>query len=237
MVIYKIENLINGKKYIGKDSKNNPSYLGSGKYLKLAIKKYGRSSFKKTIIEICNSIEELNTREIYWLQLFNCKNSVEYYNATDTITPCRTGKPLTKEHKKKISEANKGKIMPPKTEEGIKRQVESKIKNGNNRHSEETKAKMSKASLGKAKSAEHKRSMSECRLGKKTQPCSEEKKRKIYESQQKKAIIRIDKDTEEILERYESITKVKEYGYNPYSIHSVLKGTSKTSGGFSWKYV
>jgi len=236
MVIYETENLINGKKYIGKDSKNNPNYLGSGKYLKLAIKKYGSDSFRKTVIEICNSIEELNTREIYWLQLLDCKDSTNYYNATDTITPCRTGKPLSEEHKKKISEANKGKIMPPKTKEDIKKQVESKIKNGNNKHSDETKAKMSKASLGKAKSAEHRRSMSKCRLGKKTQPCSEEKKKKISEKQKKKPVCRINKDSQQILQRYESIRTVSHDGYNSNAVQNVLKGLAKTSGGFIWKY-
>lgn len=37
MVIYKTTNLINGKVYIGKDSNDDPKYLGSGKILKLAI--------------------------------------------------------------------------------------------------------------------------------------------------------------------------------------------------------
>ena len=41
MIIYKTTNLINGKFYIGKDSKNDPNYLGSGKILKKAFKKYG----------------------------------------------------------------------------------------------------------------------------------------------------------------------------------------------------
>ena len=39
MIIYKTTNLITGKIYIGQDSKNNPKYLGSGKYLNLSIKK------------------------------------------------------------------------------------------------------------------------------------------------------------------------------------------------------
>jgi hypothetical protein len=42
MVIYQIENLINGKKYIGRDSLNRPGYLGGGTAIKNAIKKYGR---------------------------------------------------------------------------------------------------------------------------------------------------------------------------------------------------
>jgi hypothetical protein len=67
MVIYKTTNLVNGKIYIGKDEKNNPEYLGSGKILKLSIKKYGRNNFKKEIIEECKSKNELNEREKYWI--------------------------------------------------------------------------------------------------------------------------------------------------------------------------
>jgi hypothetical protein len=48
--IYKTTNLINGKIYIGKRSHENPEkdrYLGSGRVLIQAIKKYGRENFKK----------------------------------------------------------------------------------------------------------------------------------------------------------------------------------------------
>lgn len=236
MVIYETENLINGKKYIGKDSQNNPTYLGSGKYLKLAIKKYGRANFKKTILEECNSLEELNSREIYWLKLKDCKNNPQYYNATDTITPCRTGQTLTKEHRERISISHRGKIMPAKTAEAIRKQVESRRNNGTLQHSEETKAKISKSNTGKPKSLEHRLAMSRSRLGKKTQPHSEETKKKISEGQKKKPILRLDKETLEVLSRYESIKSVSEYGYNPWSIQAVLRGKNKTSGGFSWKY-
>ena len=34
MIIYVTTNLINSKKYIGKDSNNDPNYLGSGTLLK-----------------------------------------------------------------------------------------------------------------------------------------------------------------------------------------------------------
>ena len=47
MVIYKTTNLINGKIYIGQDSKNNPKYLGSGVIFLKAIKKYGKENFVK----------------------------------------------------------------------------------------------------------------------------------------------------------------------------------------------
>jgi len=63
MVIYKTTNLINGKYYIGKDSKNSKNYLGSGIAIKKAIKKYGKENFKKEIICECKNLVELNKKE------------------------------------------------------------------------------------------------------------------------------------------------------------------------------
>jgi hypothetical protein len=62
MIIYKTTNLVNQKFYVGKDTNNNPNYYGSGKRLKLAIKKYGIVNFKKETLEVCNTLELLNER-------------------------------------------------------------------------------------------------------------------------------------------------------------------------------
>lgn len=80
MIIYKTTNLINGKIYIGQDSNNNPLYYGSGKLLKAAIKKYGKKNFRKEVIEECNSIDELNDREVYWIDKFQSTNNQIGYN-------------------------------------------------------------------------------------------------------------------------------------------------------------
>jgi len=80
MIIYITENLINGKKYIGQSIHNDPKYLGSGKYFKRSVKKYGRKNFKKTILEFCTTTDELNGREIYWISYYDAANSKDYYN-------------------------------------------------------------------------------------------------------------------------------------------------------------
>jgi len=80
MYIYKITNLKNDKIYIGQrqSSKNDAAYYGSGKLIRLAIKKYGITAFKKEVIEYCNSPEQLNEQEIYWIRHYNSFPPIGY---------------------------------------------------------------------------------------------------------------------------------------------------------------
>lgn len=81
MIIYKTTNLVNGKFYVGKDVDNDSSYFGSGKILKHAIKKYGKHNFKKEILEVCSSLDELNDREKFWISELNAIENG--YNLTE----------------------------------------------------------------------------------------------------------------------------------------------------------
>ena len=80
MIIYKIINLINNKIYIGQDIKNNPKYYGSGKLIKLAIKKYGKENFIKETLEICNDEKQMDEREIFWIKKLNAIDRKIGYN-------------------------------------------------------------------------------------------------------------------------------------------------------------
>ena len=64
-VIYQITNLVNGKIYIGKHKTNNldDDYMGSGKNLHRAYKKYGRENFVKTILFYLQNEDEMNLLE------------------------------------------------------------------------------------------------------------------------------------------------------------------------------
>jgi hypothetical protein len=63
--VYKTTNLINGKIYVGLHITEDlhDSYLGSGKQIQAAIKKYGRENFKREYIKVCETPEEMYNLE------------------------------------------------------------------------------------------------------------------------------------------------------------------------------
>lgn len=78
MVVYKITNKINGKFYIGQTTQNlvirwKKHIHGKTKCTAIsnAIQKYGKENFEIKVLAQCNSIEEMNHRESYYIKLFN----------------------------------------------------------------------------------------------------------------------------------------------------------------------
>lgn len=114
--IYITTNNINNKKYIGQKKYVNgwEKYLGSGIVIKSAIKKYGRENFSREIIEECNSIEELNKREIYWINFYDAVCRSDFYNIAYGGDGGNTIAGYTYEQKKglsqKLSKLRRGKI-------------------------------------------------------------------------------------------------------------------------------
>lgn len=81
--IYKTICLINNKIYIGQKWSSiflGNKYLGSGIYLKNAIKKYGKANFKVELIDFYNTKEELDTAEKYYIDLYNSTDYNIGYN-------------------------------------------------------------------------------------------------------------------------------------------------------------
>jgi len=157
MHVYKTTNLINGKIYIGQEKRNNPNYLGSGKILKIAIKKYGIENFKKEILKTCKDQNELNECEKNYINTENCfppygynisKGNFGGDNFTNNPNKeeirkkyklsahgwefCNwSGKTHTEISKMKMSETKKGKVSKPSgwhhTNESKKKMSEKKM--------------------------------------------------------------------------------------------------------------
>lgn len=82
--IYLTTNLINGKQYIGQH-KGTPDddYFGSGTTILRALKKYGKENFKKEILCYCESREEADEKEKYYIQKFDAVNNKNFYNNSE----------------------------------------------------------------------------------------------------------------------------------------------------------
>jgi len=150
MVIYKTTNKINGKIYVGKDSKDKFNYYGSGLILKRAIKKYGIKNFEKEILQECSSQKELNEAEKYWIQKENSLVPNGYNIAFggaggDTISKNPNKNLISKKisegkkqsdyfhseaTKKQISKKHLGKTLPEATKIAISKTLKEKYKSG-----------------------------------------------------------------------------------------------------------
>lgn len=113
--IYKTTNLINNKIYIGqhKSSVFDEHYMGSGKMISDAIKKYGKDNFKCEILEWCESRQDADTKE----RLYISQNGLPNYDIGYNITKGGQSRFFTdmkhdKESKQKMSERAKGRPHP-----------------------------------------------------------------------------------------------------------------------------
>lgn len=85
--VYLVTNTINGKVYIGKHETLNidDGYMGSGKLVKRALNKHGVDNFKKEILYVFETEEEMNAKEALLV-------TDEFCSRDDTYNICAGGK-------------------------------------------------------------------------------------------------------------------------------------------------
>ena len=124
MLIYKITNLITGRIYIGQTNNRQRSYMGSGKVIKLAIKKYGKENFKKeTVVEGDFNRELTDALEKHYIRLYNSNNKKVGYNLDGGGRKNRVFK-MSEEGKRKIGLSKIGNT----NRRGKKASIETRLK-------------------------------------------------------------------------------------------------------------
>lgn len=169
MLVYLITNLINGKWYVGQTirplEERWERHIHVGKrdskyHLYKSIKKYGIENFKIQKIEECDTIEELDYLEQYYIAMLHSNDEIFGYNKTSGGAGTHSHI-CTEEQKRQLSERMKGhKIwVGRKHTEETKRKISVARKGKTNqlgrKRSEESKQKMRIAKLGKKLSSEH----------------------------------------------------------------------------------
>lgn len=82
--IYMTTNTVNNKRYIGQHKgEPNDNYIGSGTAITKAIKKYGKNNFTKKILCYCNTREEADKKEKYYIKKYDAVNNKQFYNCQE----------------------------------------------------------------------------------------------------------------------------------------------------------
>lgn len=158
-IIYKTTNLLKEENdenrfYIGQHTQYNinpyefDGYFGSGTIIKKSLMKYGKENFKRETLEVCNSLKELNEREIFWIDFYkSCFNKYNVFGGMNI----KSGGPIINNEMRKNSSIRMKENNPMSIPE-IRNIVAEKNRKRNSvlgkTHKKETKEKMSKNHSG-----------------------------------------------------------------------------------------
>jgi len=263
--IYEIKNLINNKTYRGKREcwvntfidVYSDDYMGSGKYLKHAINKYGINNFSKRILTFAEDSDELNILEIQYILCGKNIGKCEY-NIAKGGNGGNIFEYMSDEDKaiigKKISIHNKGRKGWNK---GKHHSYETRLKMIESAKrkppmSKETIDKIAKANRGRIASKETRERMSIRKKGKPLKHTDEWNKRiglanvgRIVSQNTKDKISQRNKGKGckkvicvELNKTFNSIRDAsKEFNIKETHISRVCRGVRKSTGGFHWKFI
>lgn len=246
--IYKFVNKINGKIYIGQSNDiqrrikdhyykaHNPTGGNYHSPLHLAIRKYGWDNFQIEVLEECN-IEELDEKEIYYIQLYN-SITPNGYNIMAGGQQFR--KDTSDSNKKRCSQC--GKIIDRKAHTGLCLDCYRQFLRKDIPTKEELKQLLidNNGNFTKVGNMFNVSSSSIVRWCKSYNLpyYSEDYKIKKEKQAYKRPVNQIDKNTNEIIATYESsMDAARALGKKKGShITEVCKGIHKTAYGYKWQY-
>lgn len=177
--IYKTTNLINNKIYVGVHSSKTltDSYLGSGKILNKAIKKYGKENFKREILFVCDTKEEAYDIE----EIMVCENFIkrfDVYNSKVGGKGAALGWLSVKDSSGKILYISKKEYDTREDLETLKHSTKTKEKMSQKKYDYYSSMTVEERKTGIPLSEEHKNKISEAQKGIPRIPLSEELKDK-----------------------------------------------------------
>lgn len=242
MYIYCITNKLDGKQYVGLTTRKveeSNDYFGSGLYIKRAIKQYGKQNFKKEILEVCSTKEQLGQREVYWVDKLNTL-SPNGYNLTDGG---EVGYTLTEEARERISTKMREYTLSDKN------------KKRGTKYSKTHRKNISKGLTGRTLTEEHKKNVAKTlsektphlnsvaalrRLNKQRTGVTrtEEVVEKIRKNQPgNTCVLQINKKTNQVVAEYISLSEAsRQTGTHTSAISMCCKGKLKSSNGYKWQY-
>ena len=253
-IIYCIERIKTGKKYIGQHLGTiNDNYWGSGVAISKAIKKYGKDEFKKYILEECN-LEDLNEREQYWIKHYNTflgegynmddggksnsgywanlnnEKKAEIHTKRLTNRPkdfkSRIQKSHTYRNNRAISEKLKGRMYSKETLQKMSNAAMGR------KMTDETKTKISKGNLGKTLTPQQCANISKATKGKPKSFRTEEHKRKL-----RKPVKQLDLEGN-FIKLWDGVSFAgNKLNIDYTSISKVCNGKAKTAGGYKWEWI
>ena len=251
--IYKITNTINNKVYIGQSDnlinrKQVHFYLlergrHHNEHLQKSYNKYGIDNF---IFEVIEETEDLDTRELFWINEHGGVNSKLNYNLKDPQSKewsdyvkvkqskimsgennPNFGNKWSEDKKEKLSKERKGLTLEERIGEEKARQAKERMSKSQKgrKHPEEVKEKIRQANVGEKNPA----------YGKGDRQRGEKNPFYGKKCENRKPIVQLDLEGN-LIREYEFLIEVKNYGFGPGNIWSCINGKLKTYKKSKWMY-
>lgn len=218
--IYVIKCERNGKIYIGSSNNlrrrwnehrhelNNNTHCN--RYLQNAWNKYGKNCFKFSVLELCN-VDDLVKREQHWLNVLRPFDKTIGFNLAIDAGASLRNYVFTEQHRRKIGDANKGKVV-----------------------SQETRAKIGAIHKGKTVEItdEQRAKISAFHKGRKH---TEEHIEKIAEKRRRKYIVTFPDNTEKLIVGL--LRFCRDEGLDSVAMSRVARGIYSQHKGYKIRYV
>jgi group I intron endonuclease len=233
----------NGKMYVGVTMRDpavrwqNGSGYPHNEYFSNAINKYGWDSFKHETLLRGLTAEEASEAEKIFIECWDLTNPEYGYNLASggltffthndlskkKMSMQRKGKKFSEEHKRKISEAQRGEknhMYGKHLSEETKQKIREKHMGKNNHF------------YGKSHTLESRKKISQAK-----QNISDETRAKMSKSAHKIPIVQLDKNTLVVLNVFESAREAeRRSGVRNDHICECCKHKAKSAGGYIWRY-